>query len=175
MKVVAPSHEAIAVLRAISQAGFGYQRAKDLCRAARWELVDDELDLGYVGFEMGAAPGQDFPRRLAVEVMESGRPPGAFVPLFYFEDYDVEREPFDRAFQSLSEQLVVVLGPPSSSGDYTYLHRTGWRYFYTWWSLPDAALVLVQDEFDIQFGMDVTLWVLPADAPITVPVTLKGN
>lgn len=173
MKAVAPSHDAVAVLRAISRAGFSYRRTKDLCQAARWKLVDDQLDLGYVAFDMGMAPGEDFPRRLNVEVRESGRPPRAFVPLFYFEEYDVNREPFDQAYRSLTEQLASVLGPPSSFGEYTYPHRKGWRYFYSWWSLADAAFVLAQDEFDIQFGMDVTLWVLPANAKVAVPVSGK--
>jgi hypothetical protein len=30
---------------------------------------------------------------------------------------------------------------------------------------------MVQDEFDIQFGMDVTLWVLPANVAVAVPVS----
>jgi len=171
MEAVIPSRDAVAVLRAISRAGFSYQRTKELCQAARWKLVDDELDLGYVAFEMGTVPGQDSHRRLAVEVSESGRLPRAFVPLFYFEEYDVHREPFDLTYRSLSEQLAGVLGPPSSSGEYTCPHREGWRYFYSWWSLTDATFVLVQDEFDIQFGMDVTLWVLPANVSVAVPVS----
>jgi len=171
MEAVAPSHDAVAVLRAISRAGFAYQQTKDLCQAAKWKLVDDELDLGYVAFNMGIAPGDDFPRRLVVEVSESGRPPRAFVPLFYFEEYDVQREPFDEAYRALCEQLTGVLGQPTSSADYSYPHREGWRYLFIWWSLPDATCVLVQDEFDIQFGMDVTLWVLPANAAVAVPVS----
>jgi hypothetical protein len=117
------------------------------------------------------ATGQDFPCRLGVEVAESGRPPRAFVPLFCFEEYDVDRGPFDLAYRSLREQLAGVLGPPSSFGEYTYPHREDWRYSYSCWSLTDATFVLAQDEFDIQFGMDVTLWVLPANAPVAVPVS----
>jgi hypothetical protein len=64
-----------------------------------------------------------------------------------------------------------VLGPPSSFGEYTYPHREGWPYSYSWWSLADATIVLVQDEFDIQFGMDISLWVLPAHAAVAVPVS----
>ncbi len=170
MDAVVLSHDVVAVLRAIARAGFSYQHTMELSRDAGWTLVDDEPDLGYVAFRMGMSPVQDFPYRLAVEVAESGRPPRAFVPLFYFEDYDVEREPFDRAYRSLSEQLAGVLGPPSSSGEYTYPHQEDWPYAYSWWSLPDATIVLVQDEFDIQFGMDVTLWVLPAHTTVALPV-----
>jgi len=41
---------------------------------------------------------------------------------------------------------------------------------FTGWALADATLVLVQDEFDIQFGMDVTLWVQPVGSAVQGPV-----
>ncbi len=173
MEVVAPSRDAAVVLRTLSRAGFGYQRTKELCEAAGWKLLDDELDLGYVAFEIRLEHNHDIRRRLAVEVSESGRPPRAFVPLFYFEEYDLERKPFDQAYWSLSEQLARVIGPPSSSGEYTYPHREGWFFSFSWWSLGDATLVLVQDELDIQFGMDITLWVLPAGAEVRVPLSAE--
>ena len=170
MEVVAPSDDDVAVLRAISRAGFSYQPTKMLGEAAGWKLVDDELDLGFVAFDMHLGPGKNVRSRLAVAVSESGRPPLAFVPLFYFEEYDVRREPFDQAYRSLSEQLVRILGSPSSSGQYDYPHRKNWPYSYSWWSFADATLVLVQDEFDIQFGMDVSLWVLLTGAAVKVPI-----
>src|SRR5438094_7587731 len=113
MEAIAPSGNAIAVLRAISQAGFRYERTKELAEAAKWWLVDDELHLGYVAFNMRPAPGKAILRRLTVEVSESGRLPRAFVPLFYFEGYDVQREPFDLVYRLLSKQLASVLGVPS--------------------------------------------------------------
>src|SRR5438128_3988090 len=119
MQVVAPSGDAISVLRAISRAGFGYERTKELAEAANWKLVDNEVDVGYVAFDMFLLPSKEVRRRLAVEVSESSRPPRAFVLLFYFEEYDVQREPFDQAYRSLSEELASILGPPSLSGDYS--------------------------------------------------------
>jgi hypothetical protein len=171
MEVVAPSDDDLAVLRAISRSGFSYQQTKMLVKAAGWKLVDDEFDLGFVAFNMCLGPDKDVSSRLAVEVCERGRSPRAFVPLFYFDDYDVRRELFDEAYRSLSEQLTRVLGSSSSSGEYDYPHRKSWNYSYNCWSLADATLVLVQDEFDIQFGMDVTLWVLPMGTPVKVPVS----
>jgi hypothetical protein len=171
MDVVAPSEDGLVVLRAISRAGFVYQSTKALGKAAGWKLVDDELGLGFVAFEMPLGSDGKCVGRLAVEVVESGRRPRAFVPLFYFEDYAIRREPFDKAYQSLSEQLAGILGSPSSSGEYGYRHRRDWSYAYSWWSFSDATLVVVQDEFDIQFGMDVTLWALPAGAAVEVPVS----
>jgi hypothetical protein len=171
MEPVAPSSNVVAVLRTISRAGFAYAQTKELAEAAGWKLIDDELDLGYVRFDVQLVPGRDVRRPLAVEVCESGRPPRAFVPLFYFEEHEVRREPFDKAHRSLSEQLTRVLGPPSLSGEYCYQHREEWIYLYSWWSLADAEFVLVQDEFDIQFGMDVSLWVLPAGAAVEFPMS----
>jgi hypothetical protein len=171
MQAIAPSNNAVSVLRAIARAGFAYGKTKELAGAAGWKLVDDELSLGYVRFDMHLAPHQDSRRPLAVEVRESGKPPRAFVPLFGFDDYEFDREPFDRAYRSLTEQLAGALGPPSRVGEYSYRHREGWPYSYAWWSLADATFALVQDEFDIQFGMDISLWVLPAGAAVEVPVS----
>jgi len=70
----------------------------------------------------------------------------------------------------LAEQLAGFLGAAARSGVYSYPHRAGWPYSFAGWALADATLVLVQDEFDIQFGMDVTLWVLPAGTAIEAPV-----
>jgi len=170
MEAVAPSEPAVAVLRAISRAGFAYAPTKALCEAAGWRLVDDEPDLGYVRYDMLLAAGSDERRPFSVLIAESGNPQWAFVPLFYFEEYDEGREPFDRAFRTLAEQLAGFLGAAARSGEYSSPHRTGWSYSFAGWSLADATLVLVQDEFDIQFGMDVTLWVQPAGTPIQAPV-----
>lgn len=169
MEAIAPSGEFLEVLRAISRAGFGYEQTKELASAAGWKLVDDELDLGYVAFEWRLGTGDDNRRRLSVWVKKGGGRPWAFVPLFYFNDYDQVREPFDQAYQSLAEQLASLLGTPSSSGEHCYAHRNGWPYACSRWVLPDVVLDLVQDEFDIQFGMDVTLWVLPASQASEFP------
>jgi hypothetical protein len=167
---IAPSDEAVAILRAISRSGFAYSRTKELAGAAGWRLIDDELDLGYVRFAIRLDHGRNDRRLLSVQVRESGRPPWAFVPLAYFEEYETERKPFDQAYRSLSERMAGIVGSPSSAGEYSYPHREGWPYSYCWWSLSDATFVLVQDEFDIQFGMDVSLWVLPEGAAVELPI-----
>jgi hypothetical protein len=169
VEAVAPSEAAVAVLRAISHTGFAYAPTKALCGDAGWRLVDDEPDLGYVRYDMLLAADSDEQRPLSVLIAESNSPPWAIVPLFYFEEYDEGREPFDRAFRTLAEQLAGFLGV-ARSGEYSYPHRGGWSYSFAGWSLADATLVLVQDEFDIQFGMDVTLWVQPAGTSIRAPV-----
>jgi hypothetical protein len=170
LEVVAPSKEAIAVLRALSGVGFAYASCKALCENAGWGLVDDEPDLGYVRYAMRLGDDTDQRSLLSVRIVEAGKPPWAFVPLFYFEEYDECREPFDRAFRSLSGHLAGFLGTASRAGSYSYPHRAGWSYSFIGWELVDATLMLVQDELDIQFGMDVTLWVQPAGTAIRAPV-----
>jgi hypothetical protein len=170
VEAVAPSEATVAVLRSISRAGFAYAPTKALCDSAGWRLVDDEPDLGYVRYDVLLAADSDERRPLSVLIAESNTPPWAFVPLFYFEGYDEGREPFDRAFRALAEQLAGFLGAAARPGEYSYPHRAGWSYSFAGWSLAEATLVLVQDEFEIQFGMDVTLWVQPAGTLIQAPV-----
>ena len=172
MEAIAPSELVVEILRAISRAAFAYAPTKTLCLAAGWNLVDDEPDLGFVTFNMTVGPDPNLVR-LSVLIAESGHQPFAFVPLFFFEDYDQTREPFDRAFRLLSEQLTRLLGEASESAVYSYPHRARWPYSFAGWSLTDATLILVQDEYDIQFGMDVTLWTQPAGTEVKAPVKVE--
>jgi hypothetical protein len=170
MEAVAPSENAVAVLRAISRAGFEYAATKALCEDADWRLVDDEPDLGYVRYNITLAASSPTRRPLSVLIAERNQSPWAFVPLFYFEEYDQSRASFDQAFQTLEEQLTGFLGAATRSGEYSYPHRVGWPYSFAGWSLVDATLLLVQDEYDIQFGMDITLWVQARGTAIQAPV-----
>ncbi|MFO0949793.1 MAG: hypothetical protein U0835_01305 [Isosphaeraceae bacterium] len=174
MEVASPPEAVVEMLRAISRAGFAYVQTKALCNAAGWRLVDDEADLGYVRYDMPVAAGSDERRPVSVLIAESDKPPFAFIPLFYFEEYQEGRGPFDRAFHSLAGQLAAFLGTAARSGEYRYSHRAGWPYSFVGWKLADATLVLVQDEFDIQFGMDVTLWVRSAGTAIEAPVRYES-
>ncbi len=170
MVVAAPSEAAVAVLRSVSRDQFAYATTKALCDAAGWHLIDDELELGYLRYSMYLAAGSSQRRPLTILIAESKNSPFAFVPLFYFEDYDKGRETFDLSFRTLAEQLGEFLGAASLSGEYSYPHRAEWSYSFVGWALVDATVVLVQDEFDIQFGMDVTLWVQPAGSKVEAPV-----
>ena len=170
LKVIAPSEDAVKVLRTLSHTGFAYAPSKAVCEAAGWGLVDDEFDLGYIRYAMRLETDSDQRRLLSVRIAEAGKPPWAFVPLFYFEEYEKSREPFDCAFHTLTEHLAGFVGTASRMGSYSYPHRAGWMYSFAGWVLSDATLVLVQDELDIQFGMDVTLWVQPTGTMIEAPV-----
>lgn len=110
---------------------------------------------------------------MGVEVSGDGRRPRAYLPLFHFEDYEDGRIVFDRVYDSLLQQTADLLGQPLLSGLYENLHRPGWPYKYAWWPLAKSTFALVQDEYDIQFGMDVSLWVLPGGVAFEMPVS--GN
>jgi len=112
-------------------------------------------------------------RSFFVLIAENRYSPCAFVPLYYSDEYEKDRGPFDAAFGSLTEQLAGFLVTAPRSGVYSYAHRPEWSYSFAGWSLNDLTLRLVQDEFDIQFGMDVTLWVQPAGAATEAPVWTK--
>lgn len=173
MEVVAPSEAAIEVMRAISLAGFTYSQTNAICDAAAWQLETNEPGLGYVQYRMPLSDAPEAWRLFSVYIAGGEKPPFAFLPLYCFEDYDNTREPFDQAFRSLSQHLVGILGVESRSSVYTYSHRATWPYSFTGWSLPDATVLIVQDEFDIQFGMDVTLWVLPAGTAVDAPIRIS--
>ncbi|WP_435016247.1 hypothetical protein TA3x_003811 [Tundrisphaera sp. TA3] len=167
MQGVPPSHAALSVLRDIARSGFSYAPTKALAEAAGWDLRDDEPGLGYVRFDRRMTAESDEGCPLSVMVNGGEHPPFAYVTLAWFEDYEVERGPFDEMFRIPYESLTSILGESSQSGHY---HQVDWDYSFAGWTLPDCTLILVQDELDIQFGMDVSLWALPAGRLIALPV-----
>jgi hypothetical protein len=168
---IAPSDADLSALRAIASADFRYEEATRLGLAAGWALSSDDPDLGYVQFFIDLKETRDNRRLLSIGLRDGPAGRFAMLPLYYFEDApDVDRGPFDRAFHTLSNALSVAFGPVVQGGQYSYPHRAGWSYSHSWWRLPDALFALVQDEHDIQFGMDVSLWTFPPDKEIRVPV-----
>ncbi|XAY06030.1 hypothetical protein DSM112329_02891 [Paraconexibacter sp. AEG42_29] len=111
------------------------------------------------------------PRVVAVEARETGCPPLAFAALAYFDETGPGVAAMHDAFDNIRAALAQTLGAPTFTGRHQDEQRTGWDYGYAWWSRPDASLVLVQDEFDIQFGLDVSLWAFPASTTFAVPVS----
>lgn len=158
----------IATLRAIAKAGFTYHTTKQLAATSHWQLTDDEFDLGYLRFDIELMIGEP-PLSAVVEFGNEERPPFAFIPIFCVPDCNTHLSEFDNSFQFLAWELDRILGTPILTGEYGYPHRP-WHYSYRWWSLPEVELVLVQDEFDIQEGFDITLWLLPAGSPKELPV-----
>ena len=170
MEGTTPTESVIKTLRSIAGAGFTSFETMVVCTAAGWPVAVKKPDLGHVQFRVPLAVEPTGCSLLTVLTAEHHDTPLAFLPLFCFGEYGECREPFDKAYRDIRGGLVRFLGAASAFGEYIYPHRAGWLYSFTGWSLADATLVLVQDEFDIQFGMDITLWVRPANTAIVVPV-----
>ncbi len=167
-RMMAISKDEITALCALAKAGFNPGAARDIGTGSGWNIAEDEVELGFLRFDLEILQGHE-PRSLVVEIGDGERSSFAFVGLFCFPELEQQLPEFRGAFDSVAQALEEVIGEPSISGDYGYAHRA-WRYAYHWWSLPDTELVLVQDEFDIQSGFDVTLWILRAGSPRDLPV-----
>ncbi len=165
----------ITLLCDISHAGFAYDSTKAICEQVGYTLDYDEPELGFVRYTVPMQICIDPQTFLSVQIAEKNNPASAFLPLFYFEEYEESREQYDLEFRTLMAKLVYILDSESVAGKYSYPHRLDWQYFYAGWTLPDYTLVLVQDEFDIQFGMDITLWCLPAGNEVSVPIRAENN
>jgi hypothetical protein len=172
-KVAIPSETELDTMRAISAAGFGYEGTKEICARAGWEPWVDEPDIGFIQYQVDLG-GQKGNQRLFSVCLAEESGPFAFVPLYYFDDYrgdpaEHDRSPFDLAYREVLAALAS-LSEPYQAGSYQLDHRENWPYSYSWWKCEDASLVLLQDEYDIQFGMDVSLWIFPAHAKVRFPL-----
>ncbi len=177
MNPIIPSRDQFEVLRGIAGAGFVYSATKRLCSGAGWKLVMDEPEVGFVQFYLCVAPGPENQRLLSVGTQELDGPPHLHLPLYYFPDDDgdadvQDRTPFDEAYQRLADCTCLMLGVAQREGSYEYPHRSGWPYKFCVWRVPEAQVVLVQDEHDIQFGMDVSLWLFAAEPEVSIPLPL---
>jgi hypothetical protein len=174
MKAIPPTAAQLKVLRDIAAAGFAYGAAKRLCAAAGWELVWDEPNTGFIQYSLCLGANPDDQRLLSIGTPELEKhPPHVLLPLFYFDEPEdirpANRVPFDEAYLYLAEALTVMLDAAARWGDYVLSHRPGWPYKYRAWSLGEAHVLLLQDEHDIPFGMDVSLWLFPSGANVSVP------
>jgi hypothetical protein len=178
MKAIVPSRDQFDVLCAIAGEGFDYSATKRLCSGAGWQVVADEPDLGFVQYHLGVGRGADNRRLLSVGTPELDGPPHLYLPLFYFPEEEGEdpeendRTPFDEAFRRLADGFGAMLGQPERKGTYEFPHRPAWPYGFHIWRVPEAQVVLLQDEHDIQFGMDVSLWLFHLRPRVKVPLPL---
>lgn len=173
MPPVGPDASEIASLRAMASARFGHDSTVQIGANAGWQLTEDEPD--FVQFFVNLGGKRKDRRLLTVGFREANETPYGFLTLFDFEGPEddatiVDRSPFDGAFETLVEQLANSIGPPVETGTYRYSHRPEWPYSFGWWRLDDSTFALVQDERDIQFGMDVTLWFFPAEFEVHFPI-----
>lgn len=153
----------IETLRSIARAGSDYDTIKRLLTETQWQIEEDEVDLGYLRIFIPDTSDECY--RLIVCYRDPDRPPYFLLTFFLFPDLEKHLAAFNSAFHKTAETLARHFGMPTESGDRQFSFRT-WPYAYQRWSLPEAEFTLVQDEFDIQEGMDVTLWAQPPGTSI---------
>ncbi len=154
----------IHALRLIIRASENYVEIKRVLSTVDWKIEEDEPDLGYmrVGIPADKAGGYF---TLIIGYRDSEHPPYLILTFACFPDSSKSIAEFDEMFLAGVDSIQRVLGNPALSGRRQLSFRD-WPYAYQRWSLPEGEFTLVQDEFDIQNGMDVTLWVQPIGTPL---------
>lgn len=153
----------IQVIRSIVRAGSDYDAIKYLLASTHWEIDADEVDLGFLRVFLPDANDKYY--RLIICYCDPDRPPFCLLTFSLFPDSKDHLAAFNAGFDSAAETLTRYFGGPNASGQRQLSFRT-WPYSYRRWSLPEGEFTLVQDEFDIQDGMDVTLWMQPVGTPL---------
>src|SRR5215469_3802465 len=153
----------IDILRSIARAGHEYGIIKRLIVEAQWEIEEDEVELGYLRIFIPDAADKFY--RLIVGYRDPDHSPYSLLTFFLFPDAEERLPAFNSAFHSAAAAITQLLGAPVASGERQLSFRT-WPYAYQRWSLPEGEFTLIQDEFDIQEGLDVTLWIQPVGTPI---------
>ncbi len=153
----------IETVRSIARAGNDYATIKRLLDGTEWEIDADDTDLGFLRIFIPNTTDKFY--RLIIGYRDPEHPPYSLLSFYVFPDAEEHLAAFNGAFQSTAEALARQLGAPTAQGEHRLSFRT-WSYAYQRWSLPEGEFTLVQDEFDIQEGMDVTLWIQPVGTPI---------
>jgi len=153
----------IDTLRSIARVGDDYIEIKKLLAATGWEIREDDSRLGHLRVFIPDAADEVY--RLIIVYYDPERPPYLLLTFFLFPDSEDHIAAFNSAFRSTADTITRYLGAPAAAGDHRLSFRK-WPYAYRRWSLPEGEFTLVQDEFDIQDGMDVTLWIQPVGTPI---------
>ena len=164
------SAEDFNTLRSIAQAGQDCHAIKRLLEATEWRIDEDDTDLGFLRIFIPDV--MDGFYRLIIGYRDpepppqhSLRAPYSLLTFSVFPDSEEHLPGFNSVFHSAAETIAQYIGAPTASGERKLDFRT-WSYAYYRWSLPEGEFTLVQDEFDIQDGMDVTLWIQPVGTPI---------
>src|SRR3974390_2194084 len=157
------SSKYIDTIRSIAQAGDNYDEIKRLLAPTGWEITEDERRLGYLKLFIPDATDKCY--RLIICYRDPQRPPYSIFSFFIFEDKAEKIAAFNAAFQSTADFLAKHFGTPGAVGNRQPSHRP-WSYSYKRWSLPEGEYTLVQSEFDITEGLDITLWIQPVGTPI---------
>jgi hypothetical protein len=151
-------------LRSIARVGDDYARIKRLLAKTDWKISEDETELGFLRIDVPADVEGEY-YTLIICYRDPERPPFSLLTFACFGDSEEQIAAFNELFLSVAEAITRHFGETTFSGDHRLSFRT-WSYSYHRWSLPEAEYTLVQDEFDIQSGLDVTLWIQPLGTTI---------
>jgi hypothetical protein len=154
----------MSVLRSIARAGDDYEEIKRYVVTQSWKIVEDELDLGYMQVTIPSPTGSE-EYRLIIGYRDPQRPPYLLLSFFLFPDSQENIPAFNWAFRWAADVIGQILGPATVTGKHQLSFRS-WPYAYHRWSLPEAEFTLIQDEFDVQDGLDITLWIQPVGTSI---------
>lgn len=177
----------LANLFSLTSTAFGFTEVKGMCLGWGWKL-DYEIPENGVAWFLPEDAAQ-----ACLESRESGGIDGRaylWFPLDYWppdedlprggvnpggDEANEGRREFDAWFEAALGRIRGYLGEPADSGMYEYPHRKGWLYSYAAWRGEHGYLLLQQDERDIQFGFDISIWVLAAgDRPGLPSLPLGG-
>jgi hypothetical protein len=164
-------HRASRLLYSLTETDFGLEEVVERCRRRGWRPSEVDPSLGVARFRL------DDGREAVVTSREAEGSNGRaslWLPLYYWPDEEddyvparqegretgVGREDFDARFEVACDQLTESLGPPTARGKFECGHRPGWPYSYAVWRGKRGFVVLQQDKLDIQFGFDISVWVL---------------
>jgi hypothetical protein len=151
------------ILRAIAKAGNNYDLIQRLLSETEWEIQENEADIGHLRILIHDTSGECYP--LIISRANPDGSPFSLLTFSVFPDSEADLAAFNMEFHFRAATLARYFGIPSASGSHQLPFRS-WPYAYKRWTLPEGEFTLVQDEFDIQFGMDVSLWIQPVGTSI---------
>jgi len=154
----------IEIVRSIHRAGHDYDTIKRLLGETQWKIEEDETDLGFLRIGIPAERDSGY-YTLINCYRDPDRPPFSLLTFACFGETEEQIAAFNACFLSAAGAIAQHLGPPAVRGN-RQLPSCNWSYAYQRWSLPEGEFTLVQDEFDIQSGLDVTLWIQPVGTPL---------
>lgn len=154
----------IDTLRSIARAHGDYLKIKQVLGTVVWHITEDAPDLGYMRVDIPTDKVGEF-YNLIVVCHDDERHPHLLLTFVCFPDSEGYIADFNAKFQAAANAIEQGLGKPNIIGQHQLSFRA-WPYTYHRWSLPEGEFTLVQDEFDIQNGMDITLWIQPVGTPL---------
>jgi len=144
---------------------FDFERHRDLWRSYEWPYAPSHDDQYGIRLEL---PGGSW-----VLIQPHGPHMGSYsAPVCYWENFDqkssmpgeayrLERERYDHCYRALADDVTALLGDPLVTAT-----ETAPTCSYSIWRLAHALVIVQQAAFDVQFGIEVNLWLEPWEGPL---------